>query len=247
MKNGINKYILIPLIVLVFSFTASVFASPEPDVQTPQIKTNEAIAEEVSQKCSTGTLLFSEGDCLTIRVYTWSPFTHVAIVVMESGQPVVYDSTNGIGVRRLALDNYLKGEGYSSSNVVVMNPVKPLTPEQQEKLNSYLDSQLGKPYALKQFIIGSGHEGIHCSEYVSAALRESDIIKVNRPEKVSPASLYEGVNSSSLYNIGLVSQLIRPVIKRGKGDSWYHQAWLDTKFCYNKCHFKLATWTMKGR
>ena len=48
-----------------------------------------------------GTLLFSEGDCLAVRIFTKSPYTHVATVVEQDGKFYVYDSMNGVGVRNL--------------------------------------------------------------------------------------------------------------------------------------------------
>lgn len=238
--------------VLVFVLPISVRAETSTEAKNLDLTTietsvlsNEMIAREVAEECCTGTLLFSEGDCLTIRCYTWSPYTHVAIVMMENDQPVVYDSMNGIGVRRLPLGEYIQFESYATKNIVVMNPVKEFTPDQEECLKAYLDSQLGRPYSVRHYVVGSENEGIHCSEYVSAALKESNLLKVERPHKVSPASLYEGVETGKLYDISLTKNLVRPLIQRKMGKSWYGQIWLDTKYCYKVCHFKLATWGAK--
>src|SRR5690606_25692047 len=67
-------------------------------------------AASITPELQTGTLLFSEGDCLAIRVYTASPYTHVALVCVEEGEPFVYDSMNGVGVRRLSLAEYFVRE-----------------------------------------------------------------------------------------------------------------------------------------
>ena len=77
----------------------------------PQMTSNfssfDQLADSLSSRVQTGTLLFSKGDCLAVRIYTQSSYTHVAMIVMRNGEPLVYDSMNGIGARCLTLKNYL--------------------------------------------------------------------------------------------------------------------------------------------
>ena len=106
-----------------------------------------ATAAEMAPQLQTGSLLLSEGDCLAIRIYTASRFTHVAVVCVEAGEPIVYDSMNGVGVRRLPLAEYLAAE--SPHEVQIFNPRIALTAEQGRVLEESLRSQLGRPYGVQ--------------------------------------------------------------------------------------------------
>ena len=64
--------------------------------------THQVMAQQLADEVQTGTLLFSQGDCLAVKVFSRSEYTHVATVVVEDKQPMVYESTNGVGVRRIS-------------------------------------------------------------------------------------------------------------------------------------------------
>src|SRR5437016_1545437 len=87
--------------------TAVLASSPQPRVV--EIRTDAAVAA-MAAELQTGSLIVSRGDCLAVKVYTVSPYTHVAAVVIRRGDPYVYDSTNGSGVRCQTLANYLASQ-----------------------------------------------------------------------------------------------------------------------------------------
>ena len=105
----------------VFLIAATLAAAP---VETQSFASVDAAAAALADEVQTGTLLFSKGDCLAIKVYTNSPYTHVAAVVVQDGAPYVYDSQNGAGVRRLMLNEYLRAQ--RPERLHVHHPREPL-------------------------------------------------------------------------------------------------------------------------
>ena len=200
----------------------------------------DAAAAALVHEVQTGTLLFSKGDCLAIKVYTKSPYTHVAAVVVQDGTPWVYDSQNGAGVRRLDLDEYLRAQ--RPERLHVHHPREPFSPEQTECFVAHLDEQLGRPYDVLHHVTGKRADGLHCSEYVTDALMACRIVRANRPSRVSPASLREGIVGSSLYTAGRTLEIQMPVAEVPEGDSWCEQLWIDTGVCTTRCCAKMQRW-----
>lgn len=197
-------------------------------------------AEEIAPKLQTGSLLFSEGDCLAVRIFTASPYTHVAIATVSERGPVVYDSTNGFGVRKLPFAEYLKAQ--SPDELHLFHLQQPLTPERAEKLRAYLESQLGRPYGIQHHLTGKRAEGVHCSEYVTDALMSINVIAAQRPSKVSPASLVTGITREHIYRPEETMDLSLAEPPPPKGRNWCHQLWIDTKLCTQSCCAKLSGW-----
>ncbi|MEZ6067409.1 MAG: YiiX/YebB-like N1pC/P60 family cysteine hydrolase [Planctomycetaceae bacterium] len=197
-------------------------------------------ASELSPRLTPGTLMFSEGDCLAVRIYTHSNITHVGTVVHEGDEVFVYDSTAGVGVRKLPIADYL---GSQAPNVLhVHQPLQPLSQQQAQQLAEYLASQIGRPYAIQHHLTGERCEGLHCAEYATDALMAIDVMKANRPAKVSPASLQEGITRYKVYSPGEVVQLVRPSPPSAVGDNACHQLWIDTCECCSSCCDKLRGW-----
>jgi len=200
----------------------------------------EQTAAELAPRLETGSLLFNRGDCLAIRIYTASPYTHVAVVIIENGEPVVYDSMNGVGVRRQSLLDYLVSQ--SPDALHVFHPQRPLTAEQGRALAEYLESQLGRPYAVKHHLTGRRAKGMHCSEYVTDALMSIELLHANRPPKVSPASLVTGITDGHVYNSGRTLDLTPPKAPEPDGMNRCQELWFDTKICFGACCDKLSGW-----
>lgn len=155
-------------------------------------------AEAIIPRLETGSLIFSTGDCLAVRIFTRSRYTHVAAVVMtDEGRPVVYDSMNGVGVRKLPLADYLSSQGVGEVHLV--RPRKSLNAEQAAALEKALEAQLGRPYAIRHHVTGKRCEGLHCAEYITDALMTIDLVRAEHPSRVSPASLREGVLENKVY------------------------------------------------
>lgn len=199
-------------------------------------------AAAIAPTLQTGSLIFSSGDCLAVRVFTASPYTHVgAVVVDAAGACVVYDSTNGVGVRRQPLAEYLASQ--APVRIHVHHPVRPLTPAAASTFAAYLESQLGRPYAIQHHLTGERCEGLHCSEYVTDALVSVDVLRAKQPPRVSPASLREGITAHQLYTDGLTIQLARPE-PQPQGGNACEQMWLDTKGCCSECCRMLRGWLL---
>ena len=221
----------------IFLLAATLAATP---AAVESYSSQHAAAVALADKMQTGTLLFNRGDCLAIKVYTNSPYTHVAAVVMEQGSPFVYDSMNGVGVRRLSLEQYLKTQ--RPDVIHVFEPAKPFSQRRSRIFKNALESELGRPYAVKHHLTGKRSKGLHCSEYVTDALKSTRLIAVKRPPKVSPASLVKGILQAELYQATHKIQVVEPRPPVAKGDNWCDQLWIDTKVCTSRCTIKMRRW-----
>ena len=194
---------------------------------------HEEAAKGLAGRMETGTLLFSEGDCLAVKVFTGSPYTHVAGVVAEKEETWVYDSQNGIGVRKLPLAEYLAAT--RPDELHVLNPAEPFDEEHARRFKSHLESQLGRPYAVKHHLTGRRCDGLHCAEYMTDSLTAADLIDADRPARVSPASLRSGLLRHQLYDEAGVVRVEAAEPERAPGRNWCHELWLDTKDCCASC------------
>jgi len=198
------------------------------------------VAAKLAKNLPSGSLIVSKGDCLAVRVYTLSPYTHVAAVVVTDGKPFVYDSMNGFGVRRQSLADYLKLQ--DPVVVHVFRPRKKFSKKRTVALRTYLDKQLGRPYAVKHHLTGKRGKALHCSEYVTEGLLACNILSANNPARVSPASLVEGILKAKSYSSAETVQLKSPAPVKPTADGWCEQLWIDTKFCtINSCR-KMRGW-----
>lgn len=185
----------------------------------------------------TGTLLVSQGDCLAVKIYTHSEYTHVAAVVNRHGQTLVYDSAKGIGVRCQTLDRYLAAQ--STAEISILRPQEPLSREQQQAFEAHLDSQLGRPYAIHHHLTGERCDGLHCSEYVTDALVAAHVLKARQPARVSPASLVQGVTQYELYGSVVTVQLSPAVTPLPEEAGWCRRTWQWTKTCTSASYLKV--------
>jgi hypothetical protein len=198
-------------------------------------------AMAVAPSLETGSLIFSSGDCLAVRMFTASPYTHVAAVVVDgAGECMVYDSTNGVGVRKLSLDDYLATQ--APVVIHVHQPRRPLSAAECAAFQAHLESQLGRPYAIAHHLTGERCEGLHCAEYVTDALMTIKLVRAERPPRVSPASLREGIVTRAIYTPGESIQLAHSEPPAETGTSACEQLWIDTRTCCRDCCRKLSGW-----
>ncbi len=207
-----------------FLLTAALAAGPE----TTTADVSRA-AEAVARHATSGTLLFSRGDCLAVKTFTGSPFTHVAAVVEEDGRFVVYDSANGSGVRRQTLREYVATA--RPDRMCVVNPARRFSPRCRETFRRQLSEEVGRPYSVSHHVTGRPAEGLHCSEYVTTALVECELLTARNAAKVSPGSLYDGIVDGRVYEEVCRVNVDPSVTDRLVGDNWCHQFWIDTKAC----------------
>jgi Permuted papain-like amidase enzyme, YaeF/YiiX, C92 family len=205
---------------------AALTATPAP-VETYAVP--DEAARAIAAEARTGTLLFSQGDCLAVKVYTQSPYTHVAAVVIEDGRQWIYDSQNGIGVRRLPLEKYLAAE--RPCRFHVFQPNVNFSEARTRRFAGHLESQLGRPYAIAHHVTGERADGLHCSEYVTDALIRCEVLRAKQPSRVSPASLVEGLLNGGLYEPLKTVEIEEPAETVPQGRCWCEQLWIDTKQC----------------
>jgi hypothetical protein len=189
------------------------------------------LTERLSAEMRTGTLLFSEGDCLAVKAFTASPYTHVACVVVEDGEAWVYDSQNGIGVRKLPLAAYVAAT--RPDELHVLQPAARLP--DAAAFRAHLDGEIGRPYSVAHHLTGTRCHGVHCAEYVTDSLTAAGLIRAKRPPRVSPASLRSGLLRHGLYEEGPVLEIAAPEPEREPGAGWCRELWLDTKDCCASC------------
>ena len=188
-----------------------------------------AAAAALRPELQTGTLLFSAGDCLAVKTFTLSRYTHVAIVALDGETPWIYDSQNGVGVRRLSLEDYLTAT--LPDDLHVAAPATAYSPAATVALRAHLEAQLGRPYSVLHYLTGNRHEGLHCAEYVTDALMAAELVTAQRPAGVSPASLRAGLLRHDLYRPTRTLAVLIPQPQREPGRNWCHELWLDTKDC----------------
>ncbi|MEW4490858.1 YiiX/YebB-like N1pC/P60 family cysteine hydrolase [Thalassoglobus sp. JC818] len=209
---------------------------------TPSVMVDANVVADIVDSCENGSLLFSQGDCLAVRCYTNSPYTHVGIVIEEGDQKIAYDSMNGVGVRKMSLEDYLTTQ--APDTVHVFHPIRKLTASEAAELKGHLESQLGRPYSVKHHITGKRNAGLHCSEYVTDALVSIDWLKVSNPPRVSPASLAEGIELNAIYLVGPVYEVPGEIEPIPEPDGVCERIWVDVKLCTLQCCSKLSGWIL---
>ena len=197
-------------------------------------------AEDLPQ-AETGTLIFSRGDCLAVRVFSASRFTHVGVVVVRDGMPMVYDSMNGTGVRSQTLADYL--ESQRPCRLDLLQPAKEFTAAETQRMTDYLDSEVGRPYGVRHHLTGSTASGIHCAEYVTQGLIACSRVQAEHPARVSPASLRAGLLDGNLYRTGESLEVleIRPQPNL-EDSSWCARKWHETQECTHHCYGQMRRW-----
>ena len=228
------------LVVITFIFISAVavFAQAEP-VNLQCFRSSDQVVEATQCELKPGSLIIHRGDCLTVKLYTQSPYTHVAIVMPDESQGwVVYDSANGHGVRKSKLNDYLKEPG--SGTIELYHLSMDLSQSQCDHLSQALSEELGRPYAVKHYVTGKKARGVHCSEYVTDALISIDLLRAKRPVRVTPASLLQGILEAEIYQAGAAMKVTKQSEVAKKGDGWCHQLWIDTKVCTKSCYKKMG-------
>lgn len=207
-----------------------------------ELPREQAIAQ-ITAACEDGTLLFSQGDCLAVRAYTNSPYTHVGMVIYEpNGTAMVYDSMNGVGVRKMSLTEYLTVQ--APDKVQLFHPSRDLTDTEVAELQEYLEGELGRPYAVKHHLTGKRSSGLHCSEYVTDALVSIEWLKVANPPRVSPASLAKGIEAHHIYESGgtfVIPVVLEPI---PEPEGICQRVWESTKLCTLQCCSRLSGWIL---
>lgn len=224
----------------IFAVCALACCGSDVDPNAPE--PSPAVIEELKQDLQTGSLIFSQGDCLAVKVFSQSSYTHVGGVVQKDGEFLVYDSMNGTGVRKTPLVEYIRQQTPGSIHIV--HPQVAFDPTKSAAYEQHLESQLGRKYAVKHHLTGNRGTGLHCSEYMTDALMAVELISATRPSRVSPGSLLEGVMSANAYREGVHLQLQEPTPEPAPADDrpWYRRAWDSTALCCSRSATKVRRW-----
>ncbi len=202
---------------------------------------SETILQELSSQCQTGSVIFSEGDCLAVKVFSGSRLTHCGAVMIEDGRPVVYDAMPGAGVRKTPLVDYLRLQ--TPSEIQMVHPEKPFAKTESLAYVEYLESQLGREYGIKHHLTGQRANGVHCAEYCTDALLAAGRISAEQPARVSPGSLYEGLTEHRLYTDGGTFTLAaKKTSTVRENESWCRWAWRETCDCTTGCCRQMSRW-----
>lgn len=200
-----------------------------------------ATVEDIAKSVQTGSILASQGDCLAVRAYSLSSYTHVGTVVMHEGRPMVYDAIPGAGVRQLPLADYLISQ--QPTDIQLLHPTKPFSETQVAAFERHLQAQIGRPYDVKHFATGRRCSGLHCSEYVTDALVASQLVTSDNPARVSPSGLITSLTEHHLYQTGTTHNLPEaPAPAAPVSETWYGRAWQGTKSCSYDCWVQTRRW-----
>jgi len=199
-------------------------------------------AEQIAAQCQTGSMLFSRGDCLAVKVCTGSQFTHVATLVKMDEICWVYDSMNGTGVRKLLLKEYLSRQ--APDELLVYHPHRAFTENETKSFKSALNQELGRNYDAIHFMTGNQADGIHCAEYMTRTLISIDWLHANNPARVSPGSLLEGIQESGAYTLGGRILLSSPVEPIPEVDGWHEALWQNTRLCCQSSCRQMSRWLL---
>ena len=136
-----------------------------------------------------GSLLLASGGHAAVRIYTRSPYSHVAIIFRERGRYWVYEANPDHGVRRIPLDVLLRTDQGDRVKLWLSQPRRKLSQDQVRRMHAYAKSQLGRPYSIQSLIPGRLAEGVHCSELVSRILSVGGIRVGNHHSSVMPVEI----------------------------------------------------------
>lgn len=195
---------------------------------------------EIRDNVQTGSLIFSQGDCLAVKVFTGSSCTHVATVVRGPDGPIVYDAMNGVGVRKSPLDDYLRF--LVPSEVEIVHPAKPWNEVQTAAFVGHLESQLGRKYRIHHHATGGRTDGVHCAEYMTDALIAAQQMTALQPSRVSPGSLRQGCLDGGVYTIGQVYDFDEAARPDPLNESWCQWTRRETAECCSATCRQLSRW-----
>ncbi len=173
----------IALVLLVIGFPAgSLFAGPATYNTAP----------------SDGSLVFLENSNYFVERYTEAPIGHVAVVIRDSGKPMVYEATPG-RVRKVAWDDYLlelgklnQDRSWRSKKLIagwVLAPKTPYSTGEISHMRRYLESQMSRRYSVLGYLRGQQSDGVHCAELASQTISFGGRFDIDNCYKQTPASL----------------------------------------------------------
>jgi len=135
------------------------------------------IAAALAAPVQDGDIIFQNSrssQSAAIKLATGSPFSHVGIITVQDGQPMVFEAIGP--VIATPLSKWIKrGEG---GTYRLMRPTKPLTPAQIRAMKTAGRAHLGKPYDL---LFAWSDKKMYCSELVWKIYKRGAGIELTSP------------------------------------------------------------------
>jgi len=189
-----------------------------------------------------GTLIFLENSKKVVEKMTQSGVTHVAIVMNVSGEPYVYEAEPP-KVRRVPLMTFYREIGERNRDdeeirIWLLPPVEAYTERQCAKMNSYLESQLGRRYSIKNYVRDVQGDGIHCAELTANALNRSGQLSYSKCQSLSPGAVVS--NCGPTYKVATEALVSLSDDEEEeswceRSSAWWGNAWKWCKWSSGEC------------
>jgi hypothetical protein len=146
---------------------------------------------------TSGTLLFLENCNSVVERTTRGKIGHVALVMVDGNQSVIYEATPA-QVRRVTTAEYYaelarlnqRRDDDDKIRVWAVPPKQAYSAAEVTRLRTYLDEQVGRRYSVRNFVRSKPGNGIHCAELASTALNETGRTSFDDCQHLHPQALY---------------------------------------------------------
>ena len=147
-----------------------------------------------AERPANGALIYTENGSCLVSTYTKSTYSHVAIVLYERGNPVVFEAKPG-GVTKSTYEQYLKTAATAKLNdgkpvtLWLMNPRHAYNKHDLTTMLDAANQALGTPYSVIPTITGRNQSTLQCAQYVSSILQTTPRFWFKSPKYQTPATL----------------------------------------------------------
>lgn len=138
-----------------------------------------------------GSLLFVDGGDNTVMNHTNSPYSHVAVIFNEGGEPWVYEAIDPV-VRKVKLSDYIKeieAENKKKDKLMKLWVRKPGARLDTKVMRQYLEKQLGREYSISSYLTGLSQKSIHCGELIARTMLAGRLKIHGNPCKKTPQGI----------------------------------------------------------
>ena len=141
-----------------------------------------------------GALIYTENGSSLVSAYTKSTYSHVAIVLYERGNAVVFEAKPG-GVTKSRYEQYLKTAATAKLNdgkpvtLWLMNPRHAFNTHDLTNMLDEANAAIGTPYSVIPTLTGRNQSTLQCAQYVSSILQTTPRFSFRAPKYQTPATL----------------------------------------------------------
>ncbi len=158
------------------------------------LTTGSVIGEASPPAPQNGALIFTENGSCLVNAYTKSTYSHVAIVLYEYGEAIVFEAKPG-GVIKSKYEQYLvdatagKFNNGESVKLWLMNPRIEYRKVESNPMLDYANKELGTPYSVLPTVTGRTLNTQQCAQYVSSVLETTPRFWFRDCKYQTPATL----------------------------------------------------------